>query len=108
MSGPLTGFRILEVGGQGPVPFAALMMADLGADVVRVDRGDAASPGVPEDFRFQVRYRGRRNIAIDLKHPDGAATLLDLVTGADALLEGYRPGVMERLHLGPEACLARN
>src|ERR1700730_17698239 len=84
------------------------MMADLGADVIRVDRGDAASPGRPDDLRFQVRYRGRRNIAIDLKHPDGAGTMLDLVTGADALLEGFRPGVMERLHVGPDECLARN
>jgi alpha-methylacyl-CoA racemase len=108
MSGPLDGFRIVELAGIGPGPFACMMLADMGADVVRIDRldgrRDAWASGPETDFLG----RGRRSVAVDLKHPDGAAVVLELVAHADALVEGYRPGVAERLGIGPEACRARN
>jgi alpha-methylacyl-CoA racemase len=102
--GPLHGVRVIELQGIGPAPFAAMMLADMGADVIRVDK----LSGMGGDPRRDLLNRGRRSIAVDLKHPDGAETVLRLVEGADALLEGFRPGVMERLGLGPEDCLARN
>jgi len=107
MAGPLHGVRILEIAGIGPGPFAAMMLADMGAEVVRVDRvqavrDDATGP------HWDVMLRGRRNIALDLKHADGVETLLSLVERADVVIEGFRPGVMERLGVGPEVCLARN
>ena len=102
MSGPLTGVRVVELAGIGPGPFAGMMLADMGADVVRVDR-----PGALGSSR-DVLARGRRSIAVDLKHPDGADTVLRLVDAADVLIEGYRPGVAERLGVGPDECLARN
>ena len=85
-----------------------MMLADMGAEVVRVERAQAVRGPAPDTPHFDVMLRGRRNIAIDLKHPDGVATLLDLVERADALVEGFRPGVMERLGIGPDVCLARN
>ncbi len=106
MSGPLTGLRIIELAGIGPGPFAAMMLADMGAEVVRVERAQAVRTDAGPNP--DVLQRGRRNIAVDLKHPDGVATVLDLVAGADALLEGFRPGVTERLGVGPDVCLARN
>ena len=106
MSGPLTGFRIIELAGIGPGPFAAMMLADMGAEVVRVERAKAVR--VDAGPNPDVLQRGRRNVAVDLKHPDGVATVLELVAGADALLEGFRPGVTERLGVGPDVCLARN
>ncbi|MEM1333878.1 MAG: CaiB/BaiF CoA-transferase family protein [Actinomycetota bacterium] len=108
MAGPLTGRRIIEIAGIGPGPFAAMLLADLGAEVVRVDRAGAVRGPAPDAPHPDVLLRGRRNVAIDLKHPDGAAALLDLVEQADALIEGFRPGVMERLGVGPDECLARN
>jgi alpha-methylacyl-CoA racemase len=108
MSGPLTGYRIIEIAGIGPGPFAAMMLADMGAEVIRVERAQSVRGPAPDTPHFDVMLRGRRNIAIDLKHPDGVATLLDLVERADALIEGFRPGVMERLGIGPDVCLARN
>ncbi len=108
MAGPLSGYRIIELAGIGPGPFAAMMLADMGAEVVRVERANAVRGPAPDTPHFDVLLRGRRNIAIDLKQPDGVATLLDLVTSADGLIEGFRPGVMERLGIGPEACLQRN
>jgi alpha-methylacyl-CoA racemase len=108
MPGPLAGFRIIEIAGIGPGPFAAMMLADMGAEVVRVDRAQSVRGPAPESPHYDVLLRGRRNIAIDLKHPDGVATLLDLVESADAIIEGFRPGVMERLGVGPEVCLERN
>ena len=108
MSGPLTGYRVIEIAGIGPGPFAAMMLADMGAEVIRVERAQAVRGPAPEGAHFDTMLRGRRNIALDLKHPDGVATLLDLVERADALIEGFRPGVMERLGVGPEQCLARN
>lgn len=106
MSGPLSGLRIIELAGIGPAPFAAMLLADLGAEVVRVDR--PATVGRGHGPAGDVMLRGRRSIAIDLKHPDGAGALLDLVAHADALVEGFRPGVLERLGIGPDVCLARN
>ena len=108
MAGPLSGYRIIELAGIGPGPFAAMMLADMGAEVVRVERANAVRGPAPDTPHFDVLLRGRRNIAIDLKQPDGVATLLDLVASADGLIEGFRPRVMERLGIGPEVCLERN
>ena len=108
MAGPLTGYRIIEIAGIGPGPFAAMLLADMGAEVVRVERAGAVRGPLPEGAHFDVLLRGRRNVAIDLKHPDGVEALLTLVGSADALIEGFRPGVMERLGVGPDVCLARN
>jgi len=108
MAGPLAGHRIIEIAGIGPGPFAAMLLADLGAEVIRVERAGTVRGPAPEQPHGDILLRGRRNIAIDLKHPDGVATLLDLVEQADGLIEGFRPGVMERLGIGPDECLARN
>jgi alpha-methylacyl-CoA racemase len=108
-TGPLAGLLVLEVGSMGPGPFAAMILADLGAEVVRIDRAHGASlPGPNHDFRKEVMHRGRRSVAVDLKHPDGADVVLELAERADVLIEGFRPGVAERLGLGPEDCLRRN
>jgi alpha-methylacyl-CoA racemase len=104
--GPLQGVRVVEVAGIGPGPFCGMVLADLGAEVVRIDR--PAPPGDPASARYDVLARGRRSIAVDLKAPGSAALVLRLVARADALLEGFRPGVAERLGIGPEACLAEN
>jgi alpha-methylacyl-CoA racemase len=106
--GPLQGLRIIEVAGIGPGPFAAMMLSDMGADVIRVDRSANAMGGDPAAPPADIFNRGRRSIALDLKSPDGVATLLDLVEHADALIEGFRPGVAERLGFGPEVCAERN
>ena len=109
MPGPLSGYRIIEVAGIGPGPFAAMILADLGADVVRVDRAQNVRPGAdPSRPPADIMNRGRRSLALDLKHPDGVATLLSLCDTADALIEGFRPGVMERLGVGPDVVQARN
>ena len=108
MTGPLTGYRIIEIAGIGPGPFAAMLLADMGAEVVRVDRAGAVRGPVPDTPHYDILLRGRRNVAIDLKQPEGVDALLTLVESADALIEGFRPGVMERLGIGPEECLARN
>ncbi len=109
--GPLEGIRIVELAGIGPAPFCAMLLADMGAEVLRVDR--AANVGLDtdrdgNDARFNLLSRGRRNIAVDLKNPAAVAAVLRIVDGADALIEGFRPGVMERLGLGPDICLPRN
>ncbi len=106
--GPLKGIRVVEIAGIGPGPFAAMMLADLGADVVRVDRADRVRDEIPDTPHFDVLNRGRRSVGVDLKHPDGVETVLRLVESADGLIEGFRPGVAERLGIGPEECLARN
>ena len=109
MSGPLTGIRVIELAGIGPGPMCAMLLADLGADVIRIDRPVQADLGVPRRAReFDVLLRGRRSVAVDLKSPEGVETVLRLVAEADALIEGFRPGVTERLGLGPEDCAARN
>src|SRR5689334_5038224 len=105
--GPLAGVKIVELAGIGPGPFAGMLLSDMGADIVRIDRagqvsGDFSKPNL------EPLYRGRRSIGADLKNPDGVETVLRLVEQADALIEGFRPGVTERLGLGPDACLARN
>ena len=104
-TGPLRGVRVVELAGIGPGPHACTILADLGADVVRVDRpgGQTFATG-----RYDVLTRGRPSVALDLKHPDAVATVLRLVETADVLVEGLRPGVTERLGLGPDDCLARN
>ncbi len=106
--GPLEGVKVLEIAGIGPGPFAAMLLADLGAEVLRVDRVAAAQGGGWADPTLDYLARGRRSVALDLKRREGAETLLRLVDRADVLTEGFRPGVMERLGLGPEVCLARN
>jgi alpha-methylacyl-CoA racemase len=106
--GPLAGKRIIEIAGIGPGPFAAMLLSDLGAEVIRVERAGAVRGPTPDKPAGDVSLRGRRNVAIDLKHPDGVATLLDLIDSADGLIEGFRPGVMERLGVGPDVCLERN
>jgi alpha-methylacyl-CoA racemase len=104
-TGPLRGIKVVELAGIGPGPHACMILADLGADVIRIDRpGGQPLTGGAHD----LLNRGRPSVAIDLKHPDGVATVLELVTGADVLVEGLRPGTTERLGLGPDACLARN
>ena len=108
MTGPLHGFRIVEMGGIGPAPFAGGLLGDFGADVVRIDRipRPGAEPETPP--RFDFYNRNKRSIALDLKQPAAVAAVLTLVGSADALIEGFRPGVMERLGLGPEICHAIN
>jgi len=113
--GPLEGVRIVELAGIGPAPFCAMLLADMGAEVIRLDRAanvghdDSRVGGPPgEEYRFNLLARGRRNIAVDLKNKAGAEAALRLIDKADALIEGFRPGVMERLGLGPDTCLARN
>ena len=101
--GPLATVRVVEIASLAPGPFAACLLADMGADVVRVDR-----LGAGPTFGSDLLGRGRRSLAADLKHPDGVATVLKLIDSADVLIEGFRPGVMERLGLGPQACLTRN
>ena len=103
--GPLEGFKIIEMAGIGPGPFAAMMLADMGAEVVRVDR--LAYRGGADPTR-DILNRGRASVGVDLKHPDGVQLVLRLAENADGLIEGFRPGVMERLGLGPDECLARN
>ena len=107
-NGPLSGYRIIEIAGIGPGPFAAMMLADMGAEVIRVERAQSVRGQAPDGAHWDVLLRGRRNVAIDLKNPDGVEALLLLVEHADALIEGFRPGVMERLGIGPDACIARN
>lgn len=106
--GVLDGIRIIEMGAIGPVPFAGMLLSDMGADVIRVDRLTSSGLGMPRETRFNITGRGRPSIAIDLKSPEGRKVLLELVAKADALIEGFRPGVMERLGVGPEEALALN
>ncbi len=106
--GPLAGYRILELAGIGPAPMAAMLLAELGATVLRIERTRPSGLGIPKPARFDLLHRSRKAIALDLKRPQGAALVLRLAARADALIEGFRPGVMERLGLGPEPCLARN
>ena len=121
MAGPLAGLKVIEMVGLGPCPFAAMMLADMGAEVIRIERKAApaaAGAGTPEPHapdpyamlgtKYDVMARGRRSLALDLKNPRARLLLLDLVAKADVLVEGFRPGVMERLGLGPDVCLERN
>jgi alpha-methylacyl-CoA racemase len=109
--GPLEGIRIVELAGIGPGPFCAMLLSDMGAEVIRVDRAAIVGQDTDRDgndARYNLLSRGRRNIAVDLKNPAAVDAILRLIDQADALLEGFRPGVMERLGLGPDLCLARN
>ncbi|HEY1013982.1 MAG TPA: CaiB/BaiF CoA-transferase family protein, partial [Herpetosiphonaceae bacterium] len=104
--GPLAGIRIIELAGLGPAPFCAMLLADMGAEVLRVERPGGGGPLGPLGDRLLTR--GRRSVALDLKQPAAIDALLGLIEGCDGLIEGFRPGVMERLGLGPADCLARN
>lgn len=108
MSGPLAGTRVVEIAGLGACPFAAMMLADMGADVLRVDRPGAIPVTGAGRAHLDLLNRGRRSVSVDLGHPEGVATVLELAERAHALVEGFRPGVAERLGIGPEPCLARN
>ncbi len=105
--GPLQGVNVIELAGIGPGPFAAMMLSDMGATVIRVERAGAVRGGDPTDPPKDSLTRGRQSIGVDLKNPDGIETVLRLVERADVIMEGFRPGVTERLGLGPEVCLAR-
>src|SRR4051794_2707879 len=103
--GPLAGVKIVEFTGIGPAPMAAMMLADMGATVLRIDRPGPSDLGVPIAADVDFTKRSRPAIGIDLKKPDSVALALKLLDTADALIEGFRPGVMERLGLGPDVCL---
>jgi len=106
--GPLSGYRVLEMAGIGPGPFCAMLLADMGAEVIRIDRMSGSARTIEVDARRDLTARGRRSLALDLKRPEAVATVLRLCRTADGLIEGFRPGVMERLGLGPAQCLAAN
>ena len=108
MSGPLTGTTIIELAGIGPGPFAGMLLSDMGAQVIRIDRAQSVRGGDPNEPPKDVLARGRRSLGVDLKSPEGVEVVLRLVEKADALFEGFRPGVTERLGIGPDTCLARN
>ena len=106
--GPLHGLKVIELAGIGPGPMAAMLLADMGATVLRVDRKEASGLGVPRPERFDLLLRNRRSIPLDLKQPAAVNLVLDLVARSDVLIEGFRPGVTERLGLGPDTCLEKN
>jgi alpha-methylacyl-CoA racemase len=106
--GTLSGYKIVEFAGIGPAPMCAMLLADMGADILRIDRAEDAALGISLDAKYSLLSRGRKSVAIDLKKPEGVAAAMKLVESADALLEGFRPQVMERLGLGPDECIKRN
>jgi alpha-methylacyl-CoA racemase len=106
--GVLSGYRVIELAGIGPAPMCAMLLSDMGADVVRIDRQADAGLGVQVQTKYSLLNRGRRSVALDLKRPEATDAVLRMVEKADALIEGFRPGVMERLGLGPDVCFARN
>jgi alpha-methylacyl-CoA racemase len=108
MTGPLEGVRVVELAGIGPGPYTCMLLADAGADVVRIDRLVADRPPPGPGPHWDLLNRSRRSVAVNLKDPDGVALVLDLIAGAEALVEGWRPGVAERLGIGPEVCAERN
>src|ERR1700680_3938891 len=108
MSGPLSGVKVLELAGVGPGPFCGMMLADMGADVLRIDRLAPSAIGLPLTPKFALVARGRRSIGLDLKTAQAVEIVMAVMEKADVLIEGFRPGVTERLGLGPDACLARN
>ena len=107
-NGPLAGIKVVEVAGIGPGPFCGMMLADMGAEIIRIDRADRVRGGDPAKPPADVLARGRRSIGVDLKQAGGVEVVLRLVEQADVIIEGFRPGVMERLGLGPDVCLERN
>ena len=106
--GPLAGMKIIELAGIGPGPMCAMLLSDLGANVLRIDRKEPSDLGYKRPLKFDLTLRGRKSVALDLKSPDAVNLVLRLVSEADALIEGFRPGVTERLGLGPDACFKRN
>ncbi|MGO9512691.1 MAG: CaiB/BaiF CoA transferase family protein [Steroidobacteraceae bacterium] len=106
--GPLAGVKVVELAGIGPGPMCAMLLADLGATVLRIDRKQPSGLGIERPLRFNVLLRNRKSIALDLKNPRAVEAALELISKADALIEGFRPGITERLGLGPEVCFARN
>src|SRR5580692_6532793 len=108
MTGPLEGVRVVELAGIGPGPYTCMLLADAGADVLRVDRLVPDRPPAPPGPHWDLLNRSRRSVAVDLKDPAGVALVLDLIAKADALVEGWRPGVAERLGIGPDECAAKN
>ena len=106
--GVLSGYRVIELAGIGPGPMCAMLLSDMGADVIRIDRAADAGLGIAMDAKYSLLNRGRRSVAFDLKKPEAIEAVLRLVEKADALIEGFRPGVTERLGLGPDDCLKRN
>ena len=106
--GVLSGYKIVEFAGIGPAPMCAMLLSDMGAEVLRLDRAEDADLGINTESKYNLLGRGRRSVAIDLKRREGTELALKLIERADALLEGFRPGVMERLGLGPDVCQARN
>ncbi|MGH8950382.1 MAG: CaiB/BaiF CoA transferase family protein [Acidimicrobiia bacterium] len=108
MAGPLEGVKVVELAGLGAAPFCGMVLADLGAEVVRIDRAEAVTGAHDESTRYELHNRGKQSIGVDLKHQDGVEVVLRLVEAADGLIEGFRPGVTERLGIGPATCLARN
>lgn len=108
MTGPLRDVKVVELGGMGPGPFGAMMLAELGAEVVRVDRAGGAGTGFPGDPRLDSLNRGKRSIILNLKRSEAVAALLNLISSADVVIDPFRPGVAERLGVGPDDCLARN
>jgi alpha-methylacyl-CoA racemase len=107
-SGPLAGLKVVELAGIGPGPFACMLLADLGADVIKIDRQADPGLGVPRGYEYDLASRSRPSVAVDLKNPEGVEIVLRLVEQADVLVEPFRPGVTEKLGLGPDDCLARN
>ncbi len=109
MPGPLAGLKVVEMAGLGPAPFCGMLLADMGAEVLCITRIAQPGPAAPlQDGRFDVFARGKQSLAVDLRSPAALSAVLDVIAQADALIEGFRPGVMERLGLGPDVCLARN
>ena len=106
--GPLNGLRVIEIAGIGPGPFCGMLLSDMGADVVRIDRKESADLGIPVQTKFGVLGRGRRSVSLDLKSSSDIVTVRALIDKADVLIEGFRPGVMERLGLGPQDCWKTN
>ena len=106
--GPLKGFRVIELVGLGPGPFCGMLLADMGAEVIRIDRPGGAALSMGGRPELDFLNRSKRSIGVDLKQPEGVEVVLKLLESADALIEGYRPGVTEKLGLGPEDCRARN
>src|SRR5690348_5407688 len=106
--GVLSGYRVIELAGIGPGPMCAMLLSDMGADVLRIDRMAEAGLGIAMEQKYSLLNRGRRSVAFDLKKPEAIEAVMKLAEKADALIEGFRPGVTERLGLGPDACLKRN
>lgn len=107
-SGPLAGMKMVEFAGIGPAPMCAMLLADLGAEIITIDRLEPSGNGIPRPAKFDILRRGRRSVALDLKQPEGVDCALELIAKADALIEGFRPGTMERIGLSPETCFTRN